>query len=165
MTYFVIADDGAEFGPADIELLAEWAKENRLRPDSRLRDAVTSEILVAGSVPGIFPDKPYEDIQFSQNDGVKEMADGGIYIPKEALHMMRESSEKRLFFWNAGWIALAVVLAIWLRGSGLFIMAFATYDTYRLVSARSRYANASIAITVIAWIIVGASFMGVFGDR
>lgn len=165
MTYFVIAEDGTEFGPADIQLLAEWANDNRLSSNSRLRDAVTGEVLIAGSVPGIFPAKPYEDIQFNQNDGVKEMADGGIYIPRDALNVMRETSEKRLFIWNAAWTALAVALAIWLPGSGLIIMAFATYDTYRLVNARSRYANASIAITVVAWIIVGAAYMGVFGRR
>ncbi|HRF59028.1 MAG TPA: hypothetical protein PLH94_03830 [Fimbriimonadaceae bacterium] len=56
MRFFVIANDGNEYGPADIPTLNEWATQNRLTPTTQLKNEATGEIVMASAVPGIvFP--------------------------------------------------------------------------------------------------------------
>lgn len=56
MNYFVIADDGQKYGPADIPTLNQWAQDRRVLPTSMLEDAATGARVPASQVPGInFP--------------------------------------------------------------------------------------------------------------
>jgi len=54
--YFVIADDGNKYGPADVATLNAWIAENRLQPTTILEDSQTMERRAAQNVPGLmFP--------------------------------------------------------------------------------------------------------------
>lgn len=53
MQYFVISDDGQKYGPADLMVLNQWVRENRLRPDTMLESVTTAERLVASTVIGL----------------------------------------------------------------------------------------------------------------
>lgn len=56
MRYFVIADDGHRYGPADTMLLNQWIGENRLRPHQFLEEELTGQRVLAQAVPGLrFP--------------------------------------------------------------------------------------------------------------
>jgi hypothetical protein len=56
MPYFVVADDGAKYGPADLETLNSWIKESRLLAATLLEDDTSGARIAAGSVPGLnFP--------------------------------------------------------------------------------------------------------------
>lgn len=53
MNYWVIAVDGNKYGPADINTLIQWAKENRLQPDTELEVIETGQRLRARDVAGL----------------------------------------------------------------------------------------------------------------
>ena len=53
MKYYVILPDGQRFGPADLQLLNEWAAEGRILPNSMLEQEGTQMRLPASSVPGL----------------------------------------------------------------------------------------------------------------
>ncbi len=53
--YFVVAEGGSKYGPADIDTLKVWAAENRLTPSTMLEDAATGVQIMASQVPGLFP--------------------------------------------------------------------------------------------------------------
>jgi hypothetical protein len=56
MRYYVIADDGQKYGPADVPTLNQWAQEGRLLPTSMLEDEASGARVAASTVTGIgFP--------------------------------------------------------------------------------------------------------------
>jgi len=59
MNYFVVADDGNKYGPADIATLNQWVLEGRVTPSTTLQNEATGEMVRAQSVSGLtFPDAP-----------------------------------------------------------------------------------------------------------
>lgn len=54
MRYYLIADDGQKYGPADLASLNQWAAESRLRPDHQLEEETTAQRVQASTVQGIY---------------------------------------------------------------------------------------------------------------
>lgn len=56
MQYMVIWSDGQKFGPADIDMLNQWAAEGRIKPETELESVVDGTRMSAASLPGlVFP--------------------------------------------------------------------------------------------------------------
>src|SRR4051812_20967043 len=55
MQYFVIGPDGKEYGPATVDTLKEWVAQNRLGPQSMLKDFSSGVQLPASEVADLFP--------------------------------------------------------------------------------------------------------------
>lgn len=53
MKFYVISSDGRKFGPADVQTLNQWVRENRLNRDTMLENADTGQQLHARDVPGL----------------------------------------------------------------------------------------------------------------
>jgi hypothetical protein len=53
MRYFVVAEDGSKYGPADVNLLNEWIDEGRLHPGMNLEEEGTHVKVAAASVLGL----------------------------------------------------------------------------------------------------------------
>jgi len=53
MRYFVIADDGAKYGPADIQTLNEWIRDGRILPSTLIEEEGSGARLAASSVAGL----------------------------------------------------------------------------------------------------------------
>ena len=53
MNYYVVAEDGQKYGPADVNTLNQWAQEGRLQPTSILEDVTTGARLHASQIVGI----------------------------------------------------------------------------------------------------------------
>jgi hypothetical protein len=49
MDYWVIGEDGAEYGPASLETIAGWVVEGRVQPSTKLKSFQTSIIAEAGT--------------------------------------------------------------------------------------------------------------------
>lgn len=54
MQYYVIGPDGNRYGPGDIQMLRQWAAENRVTPETMLEDFSTGQRYPAAAVPGLF---------------------------------------------------------------------------------------------------------------
>ncbi len=54
MEYMVIGADGKEYGPVDFAALVEWAKDDRVRPGSSVRELATGRVMSASEIPGLF---------------------------------------------------------------------------------------------------------------
>ncbi|MBS1717788.1 MAG: hypothetical protein JSS72_08660 [Armatimonadetes bacterium] len=55
MEYFVTGSDGQQYGPVTTDVLRQWAQENRLTPQSLLKDVASGETMAASAIPGLFP--------------------------------------------------------------------------------------------------------------
>jgi hypothetical protein len=54
--YFVLADDGQKYGPADVSTLNSWISDNRLLPHQMLEEEASGARIAASAVPGLnFP--------------------------------------------------------------------------------------------------------------
>lgn len=53
--YFVIGPNGEEYGPADLNTLANWKNEGRVNPSTMLKDAQSGQMIQASSIPALFP--------------------------------------------------------------------------------------------------------------
>ena len=53
MRYFVVDLQGAQYGPADIQLLNQWAAQGRIVPSTTLVEENTGRHISAASVPGL----------------------------------------------------------------------------------------------------------------
>ena len=53
MRYFVLANDGQKYGPADIPTLNQWIVEGRLLPNQMLEDEASGTSVIASSVAGL----------------------------------------------------------------------------------------------------------------
>lgn len=51
MGYFVIAQDGNRYGPADIATLQQWVREGRIAPNTTLEDEFTGAQIRASLLP------------------------------------------------------------------------------------------------------------------
>ena len=54
MDYLVIGAYGKEYGPVDLAGLAEWAKADRVRPQSAIKEVASGRMITADQVPGLF---------------------------------------------------------------------------------------------------------------
>lgn len=56
MRYFVVAQDGKEYGPAEVDLLRQWVAQGRINAQSKLRLDGTADHITAAAVTGLFSD-------------------------------------------------------------------------------------------------------------
>jgi hypothetical protein len=81
MNYFVIAQDGQKYGPADISTLNQWVIDARIIPTTMLEDAASGQRVQADQLPGLtFSSNPQPG--YSQpNNSYAQYPRGGGYGP------------------------------------------------------------------------------------
>ncbi len=167
--YYVTGHDGVEYGPADTDTLREWAGQNRLSPDSMLRDAHTGQVIPAGNVPEIWgapasvqvpavtaPPQtgPIAQVPFdpamSQPYGFSPAQQGpGAY--KDPILP---------FLFVLGWCALALVLFFVFHGIGIIIAAFTIFDAVKIMRTGSRYGIPALVAAIVTTAIIGVGWLG-----
>jgi hypothetical protein len=106
MQYYVLAQDGSRYGPADVPELSRWAGEGRLIPGSRLEEAGTGRQLLAHEIPGIvFPAAGMSQPPMGpMSAGGAQMP--GYYRPQAGAYNP-QSSNQLTGAWILGSVALA----------------------------------------------------------
>jgi hypothetical protein len=74
MQYFVLADDGNEYGPVDYNGLKQWAEQNRVQRTSKVRNATNGMVMAASNHPEL------SDLFPMPSPGANLTA-GGAYVP------------------------------------------------------------------------------------
>jgi hypothetical protein len=148
MEYFVLASDGTEYGPANLDTLKQWVREDRLRPESMLRDFHTGQRLQASQVPGLFaatapPPAGQPSLgNWSQAPSASPYPRPG-YTPT--------GNEGSGALWGSILrSAAAVALFFVFHGIGLFFATYAVIYAFRAKSHGNQYANIAIAISLVA---------------
>lgn len=81
MNYFVIAQDGQKYGPADVPTLNQWVRDARIIPSTMLEDATTGQRVQADQLPGL-TFGPTPQANYSQpNNPYAQYPRGGGYGP------------------------------------------------------------------------------------
>lgn len=149
MEYFVLAQDGKEYGPASFDTLKQWASDGRLQPQTQLRDSLSGQIVPASTVNGIFTTptapSPYANApDFSQ---VKSYQ--ANYLQKESVGPLMNVIVR---------CVLAIVFFFFLHGIGLVFAGYAMYYAVRLNSNGSKYGVPAMVVAGITLLALGVGW-------
>lgn len=139
MQYLLQMPDGKEYGPTDVNGLRQWAAENRLKPDDRIRDVLSAQTLFAREIQGVFsgPVAPYRPTPSSNI----ESADFGPLLG---------------VLWRS---AAGIVLFFWLHGLGLIFAGYALFYAIRAQMDGNKYGIVAILIATASLAAVGVGWM------
>jgi len=156
MEYFVIGPDGQEYGPANVQALQDWARQNRILPTTILKDALSGNRVAAASVPGIFPPAtPPQAQDWSQPPSASNFPRGDYQAPQAAA----QGGGIGYLGWAIGRSVLALALFFVLHGIGLIVAGVGLMNAFQAKQNGARYANASLIISVVTFVIIAIGWV------
>ena len=157
----VIAPDGQEYGPATVDALRLWAQENRLQPDTTLKDFASGRTMAASSVPGIFPSAPSAPPQVSVPAGPGGPAQTNwsqppTAYPRGGMNTYAGYDTGSRDIWNALIRSvLAIVLFYVFNGIGLIVAVVGLLAAFRALRKGHKFGMVAVAISAFALLAVG----------
>lgn len=161
MQYLVIGPDGQEYGPADIPTLQTWAQDNRLRPDSQLRDFNSGMVTTAGQVPGIFPapNAPPPSNPYAYATPPSANAYGRPTT-------VRNADDMSMVWGSVLRSVAAVAFFFLLHGIGLVFAIYAVVYGVQAKSSGNKYGTIALIISIVALAaVLGGWAMRLNGGR
>lgn len=155
MTYYVIAPNGGEYGPADEELLRKWISENRIDRSTQLRDAITARQFAAGEMNHLFSAPvPPPPVNNNSNPPIANYPRPGL--PPNPIPAV---DGPNVLMGIAFRCALALLSVFVFKGIGLIFGGFALYHAIRLKKMGSRYGTAAIIMSAVTLILVAVGWI------
>src|SRR5256885_2081887 len=122
MQYMVRGADGNEYGPVDGDGLRVWVQENRIRPDSQLRDTATGQTMTASTIPGLF----HAAAPTAPPPNWSQPPSPATY-PRQQPQYRGHDGSMTLLWHSVARSVLAVVFFFFLHTLGLILAAYAVY--------------------------------------
>jgi len=156
MQYILIGTDGQEYGPADFRTLQQWAADDRLTRNSRLRDVQSGSEIVAGSLPDLFPQPAPASAPAPAPAPVQPDWSQPPSPYTRTAATLRDSFPWRVTIYSA----LGLVLFFVLQGIGIVFAGFAVYYAFMLKSEGSKWAPLALGVSLLslAAILIGFYF-------
>lgn len=154
MQYLLIGTDGQEYGPADFRTLQQWAADDRLTPNSRLRDVQSGAEIVAGSLPDLFPQPTPASAPMAATPTPAQPDWSQPPSPyTRTTAALRDSFPWRVIIYSA----LGLVLFFVLQGIGIVFAGFAVYYAFLLKSEGSKWWPLGLGVSLLslAAILIG----------
>ncbi len=145
----VMGPDGKEYGPANVALLKQWGEQNRISPQTMLRDFQTGQTMAASSVTGIFDTVAPPAVSPDPYVSVYQRATTAVPLGYDS-----QDSGKGELIGSIVRSALGVLVFFLFRGIGLFLAAYAVVYAFRANSKGHRYGQLAIGISLLALVIV-----------
>ena len=187
MRYFVIGGDGNKYGPADLNTLQDWAKDNRLAPNTQVIPEGTETPLFAHQVPGLFgnpmpetpvyqqpiyvppavsPDQPAQPSQPEQPYGSQPYGDqpygshqGGYQQASFGQPVDQQKLAWFPFLATVAWCALAIGISVFMNRGGIIIAGFAVWDAFKLLRAKqTTLGSIAMVVAIGTLIFCGAKY-------
>ncbi|HTQ08506.1 MAG TPA: hypothetical protein VMI31_00395 [Fimbriimonadaceae bacterium] len=147
MDYLVTAADGKEYGPVTIDQLRDWVGQDRIRPDTTLKNFHTGQMMLASAVPGLFgPSAPPPVTDWSQPPQV---------YPRNYQQVARPvDSGVGVFIGVLIRSGLGILLFFALHGIGLIVTGYGLFYAIRSMSRGHKFGIASVVVASLAFIAV-----------
>jgi hypothetical protein len=149
MDYMVTAADGKDYGPVTLEQLQQWKEQQRIGPDTHVRNFHTGQVLLASQVPGLFG-SPALPTDWSQPPAP------GAYVPQ---NNVRVGDGKGELLHSIARSVLAVVFFFVLHGIGLVFGVYAVIYAFQCQSKGNKYGPLAIAISLAALAAVAVGWI------
>lgn len=156
MDFVVVGSDGKDYGPIAEDVLKVWVAEDRIRPDSTLKDFQTGRTLLAKDVPGLYGPPIQTPNYANPYSGTTSN-----YAPQSSYTAptLKDSSDMGPLWGVVLRCAAALVLFFVLQGLGLVFSGFALFYAIKAKSEGNKYGLASIVIAAVTLAIVGTGWI------
>ncbi|HSI73779.1 MAG TPA: hypothetical protein VK934_11450 [Fimbriimonas sp.] len=158
MRYFVIADDGSRYGPADVKLLNDWIEEGRLLPAMSLEEEGSRHMVTAASIEGL-------DFYILDTPREQREAPPGDVLALTFEPPTSHESEKADMFIAWAMVVITLCLAAVKASVGILGIFTAMLGLVAAFKAKDRgYDSASVAIAfnalgLMVWLAARAFFL------
>lgn len=152
MDYIVVGTDGKDYGPIAEEVLKIWASEDRVRPESTVKEFLTGRTFLARDVPGLFA-----TVNNSANPYTTPPA---AYVAPVYAPTVSKDAESTGPLWGVVLrCAAALVLFFVLHGLGIVFSAYAMYYAIQAKNEGNKYGVICIVIASVTLLVVGAGWI------
>ena len=163
MEYIVLATDGKEYGPATVNALKEWVREDRLRPESKVRDFPTSREMEAKEIPSLFAVNapPVSHPYASPSSNPYSNPYAGSSPPPQSYYQatpLKDDSDMGPFWGVLLRCGGAILVFFLLHGIGLIFGAYAMFAAIQAKSTGNKYGTLSLVIAGITLAVVCAGW-------
>lgn len=151
MEYLIIGPDGKEYGPANIDTVKQWVAENRIFPQTQLKNFASGQVLKASQIPGLFPDTlPAPAVApppgpFSQPPTAQ---------PNNPFVTSVDGLERKELYGVILRCVGALIMFFVLHGFGVFFASYAVVYAIQAQQRGSRYGVISIVIAACTAIVL-----------
>ena len=159
MQYMVVGADGKEYGPVDMPTLQQWAQENRLTPQSQLKDFATGQVMPASQVSGLFGPVAGAAPNTAQPPAPNPYAQN-YQQPYQPVYNQRAQSDDMGIIWGVIFRSIAgVVFFFLLHGIGLIFAGYALFLASQAKSNGHSHGTLAIVISGIAFAAVAIGWV------
>jgi hypothetical protein len=149
MDYLVAAPDGKEYGPVTLDQLRDWVQQDRVRPDTQLKNFHTGQPMAASAVPGLFGAiAPPPATDWSQPPTPGTASSPGYQAARPT------DDGKGVFFGVIFRCALAIVLFFALHGIGLIFSGYALFYAIQSKASGHKFGLASLVVASVTFIVI-----------
>lgn len=153
MDYMVTGADGKEYGPVSFDQLRQWRDDNRVGPQTQVRNFHTGQVLMASAIPGLFAATPMAPA----TDWSRPPVPGSVvYHPPTQTF----DDGKGELWHSIARSGLALVMFFALHGIGLVFGAYAMFYAIQCKAKGNRFgwlaigiASASLVAIIAGWVI------------
>ena len=165
MDYLVVGPDGKEYGPANVDALKEWVSQDRLRPDSTVKDFATGRIMKAQEIPGLFSNLP--PVQTAANP-YSSVPSANAPLPKSYYQTvpLKDNDDTGPLWGVLLRCGGALLVFFLLHGLGLIFSIYALIYAVQAKSSGNKYGVICLVAAIVTLIIVGIGWtMRLSGSR
>lgn len=144
--------DGKDYGPIAEDVLKTWASEDRVRPESTVKDFQTGRTMLARDVPGLFGTV--------NNSANPYTTPPSAYVAPVYAPTVSKDSEATGPLWGVVLRCVAaLVLFFVLHGLGLVFSGYALYYAIQAKNEGNKYGVICIVIASVTLAIVGTGWV------
>lgn len=132
----------------DLPTLAEWAKADRVRPNTMLKEFATGRPVPASTVPGLF-----QPMAAPIQPAAQGWSQAPSYYNRPAAAPIR-SGDHSAVIWSIGYAVLAVVMFFALGGLGVIFGVYGVINAFRSKANGHAAAPVAIVISIVALVAV-----------
>ncbi len=159
MQYLVLAADGKEYGPASIDTLKQWIVEERLAPNSQLRDFTTGQLVLASSVADLFPPQPASSATPPPMTQWSQAPSTANYV-RPALPGSTHGDTGMGDVWGAIIRSgLAIVFFFFLHGIGIIFAGYGLYYAIQAQAKGHRLGWVAVVISSVTIVAIGIGWL------
>jgi hypothetical protein len=158
MQYLVVGPDGKEYGPASVDTLKQWAGENRLMPNTQLRDFNTGQIVLASSLTEVFP--PIVDVTTAPAVAQWPQAPPPANYAHPGSTQFVDADTGMGDIWGAIIRSvLAIVFFFVFHGIGIIFAGYGLYYAFQAQGKGHRYGWVAIVISSVTLVAIGIGWL------
>lgn len=151
MEYLIVGPDGKEYGPANMDVVKQWVAQNRIFPNTPMKNFASGQLTTAGEIPGLFQ-APSTAPTIAPPPG--PFSQPPTAPVKSSFVTTVDGLEKKELWGVIARCAAALIMFFVLHGFGLVFAGYAVVYAFQAQMRGSRYGIIAIVMSVCTAIVL-----------